>query len=77
MAGAFVKHSLQIASEGLRAMDGGEQYFPQALGFVPPPPMRLPAALEKVNSQQTEEHNCEPHRNPQQQDLTACDRYTR
>jgi hypothetical protein len=62
--GAFAKHSFQIVPEGLCAMDGREQFLPQALGFVPPPPMRLPAALEEVNSQQTEEHNCEPHRNP-------------
>jgi hypothetical protein len=75
--GALVKDLLQIVPQGLRAMHGREQFFPQALGFVPPPPMRFPAAFEKVNSQQTEEHNCEPHRNPQQQGLTACDRYAR
>jgi hypothetical protein len=58
-------------------MDVGEQFFPQTLGFVPAPPTRLPAALEKVNSQQTEEHKCETHRNPQQHGLAAEDRFAR
>lgn len=61
-----MKHLLQIAPEGLRATDGLEQFWPQALGFAPPPTACPPAAPDKVKSQQTEEDDCEPHSKPQQ-----------
>jgi hypothetical protein len=37
VAGAFVKHLLQVALEGVRAMDGLEQSCLQAFGFPPVP----------------------------------------
>jgi hypothetical protein len=63
--------------EGLRAMDGLEQFRPQALRFLPLPMVSPSAALVKIKSQQPEEYDCEPHSNAQQDGLTAKVRYGR
>ena len=63
VARAFVKHLLQIVPDGLRAMDGLEQFRPQTLRFVPPPTACPSAALVKVKCQQPEEDDGEPDSN--------------
>ena len=77
VAGAFVKHLLQIALEGLRTMDGLQQFCPQASRLASPMAAFPPAAPDKVESQHTEEDNREPHSNPQEQGVVAEDRYDR
>jgi hypothetical protein len=64
VAGAFLKHSLQIVSQGLQPLDGLEQFYPQALAFATPTMACPPATLDKVKSQQTEEDHCEGRSQP-------------
>lgn len=73
VAGAFVKHLLQIALQRLRAVDGLEQFCPQAPGLTPPMTVCPLTAPDKVKGQKTEEDNCKPHSQPQQQGLVAED----